>query len=397
MSTCGSGTRAEDYNLSLHVGALFIILGISAGACALPIIALRVPQLRIPAKAHFGFRHFGTGVLIATAFVHLIPTAFISLIDPCLPPFFNEDYPALAGAIALAAVFMITIAEMIFSPGRSLCSGPGQPDSSELQQGQRDGLPDVAHGTAHATRRHSLTTDEITPAESTPQFGRSRSGRSHSVMMSVGRRSSLTFNDHTLQSTEEGKRGSSIEDAEDRRPSEDSLTLAEEKEATQQRHKLLMQCLLLECGILFHSIFIGLALAVAVGSEQVILLIAIAFHQTFEGLALGSRIAAVGWKPRALQPWFMALAYGCTTPLGQAIGIATRNLYDPDSATGLVVVGTFNAFSAGLLTYTSLVDLLSEDFLSDHSWRTLRGRRRIGATCLVGFGAFCMSLIGAWA
>ncbi|KAM3424815.1 hypothetical protein BST61_g6796 [Cercospora zeina] len=398
MSTCGSGTRAEDYNLSLHVGALFIILGVSAGACALPIIALRVPQLRIPARAHFGFRHFGTGVLIATAFVHLIPTAFISLIDPCLPPFFNEDYPALAGAIALAAVFMITIAEMIFSPGRSLCSGPGHADASEKQQQRHgNGLTDVANDTAGATRRHSLPTDEITPAESTPQFGRSRSGRSHSVMKTVGPRSSLTFNDNTLQLTEEGKRGGGIEDAEDRRPSEDSLTLAEEKEAVQQRRKLLMQCLLLECGILFHSIFIGLALAVAVGSEQVILLIAISFHQTFEGLALGSRIAAVGWKPRALQPWFMALAYGCTTPLGQAIGIATRNLYDPDSATGLVVVGTFNAFSAGLLTYTSLVDLLSEDFLSDHSWSTLRGHRRVGAMCLVGFGAFCMSLIGAWA
>lgn len=168
-------------------------------------------------------------------------------------------------------------------------------------------------------------------------------------------------------------------------------------EQQQQRKKLLVQCLLLECGILFHSIFIGLALAVSVGSEQVILLIAIAFHQVFEGLALGSRIAAITWKPHAIQPWLMALAYGCTTPLGQAIGIATRNLYDPNSATGLVVVGTFNAFSSGLLAYTSLVDLLSEDFLSDHSWKTLRGNKRVVAMGLVFFGAFCMSLIGAWA
>lgn len=187
------------------------------------------------------------------------------------------------------------------------------------------------------------------------------------------------------------------QDLADHRASEESLAIFEEKEAEQQRKKLTMQCVLLECGILFHSIFIGLALAVSVGSEQVILLIAIAFHQTFEGLALGSRIAAVGWKPRALQPWLMALAYGCTTPLGQAIGIATRNLYDPDGEVGLIVVGTFNAISAGLLTYTSLVDLLSEDFLSDDSWKTLRGNRRVVAMSLVFFGAFCMSLIGAWA
>lgn len=85
------------------------------------------------------------------------------------------------------------------------------------------------------------------------------------------------------------------------------------------------------------------------------------------------------------------------TPLGQAIGIATRNLYDPDSETGLIVVGTMNAVSAGLLTYTSLVDLLTEDFLSDDSWRLLRGNRRRMAMSLVFLGAFCMSLIGAWA
>jgi hypothetical protein len=46
------------------------------------------------------------------------------LTNPCLPEFFNETYPALAGVIALGAVFVITVAEMIFSPGRSLCSGP---------------------------------------------------------------------------------------------------------------------------------------------------------------------------------------------------------------------------------------------------------------------------------
>jgi zinc transporter 1/2/3 len=113
MSTCQPRQAEVDYNLPLHVAALFTILAVSAGACAVPVIALRIPRLHIPATIHFGFRHFGTGVLIATAFVHLLPTAFVSLIDPCLPRFFNQDYPALAGAIALAAIFMITIAEMV--------------------------------------------------------------------------------------------------------------------------------------------------------------------------------------------------------------------------------------------------------------------------------------------
>jgi hypothetical protein len=61
------------------------------------------------------------------------------------------------------------------------------------------------------------------------------------------------------------------------------------------------------------------------------------------------------------------------------------------------MVGVMNAISAGLLVYASLVELLSEDFLSDESWRHLRGKRRVGACALVFFGAAGMSLIGAWA
>ncbi|KXS96462.1 hypothetical protein AC578_3231 [Pseudocercospora eumusae] len=390
MGTCGTGTRHENYNLPLHVGALFIILGVSAGACALPLMALKVPQLHIPPKALFVFRHFGTGVLIATAFVHLFPTAFVSLTDPCLAPFFNEQYPALAGAISLAAVFIITIAEMIFSPGRSLCSGPEASGLHDLDSKDAQ----TERTSRQAANADSLVEEDITPAQATPQFGRTRSGRSHSVMKTAPASLTGQAQDSHLELDGLPDHTGSIAES---RMSEESLGSTAAKEAEQQRKKLTMQCMLLECGILFHSVFIGMALAVAVGSEQVILLIAIAFHQTFEGLALGSRIAAVGWNPRALQPWLMALAYGCTTPLGQALGIATRNLYSPDSETGLTVVGTMNAISAGLLTYTSLVDLLSEDFLSDHSWKTMRGNKRIIAMSLVFLGAFCMSLIGAWA
>src|SRR5690606_39057603 len=74
--------------------------------------------LRIPPVVLFLARHFGTGVLIATAFVHLLPTAFISLLDPCLPAFWTEKYPAMPGAIAMAAVFFVTTIEMVFTRGQ---------------------------------------------------------------------------------------------------------------------------------------------------------------------------------------------------------------------------------------------------------------------------------------
>lgn len=166
----------------------------------------------------------------------------------------------------------------------------------------------------------------------------------------------------------------------------------------QTQQKLLLQCLLLEAGILFHSIFIGIALSVATGTSFLVLLLAISFHQTFEGLALGSRIAAIPQlSPSSLKPWLMAIAYGTTTPLGQAIGLGVHGLYDPAGQTGLLMVGVMNAVSSGLLLFAGLVELLAEDFLSDRSYGVLTGRRRIEACVAVTAGAALMALVGAWA
>jgi zinc transporter 1/2/3 len=161
--------------------------------------------------------------------------------------------------------------------------------------------------------------------------------------------------------------------------------------------KALLQCLLLEAGILFHSIFIGMALSVSTGPPFAVLLLAISFHQTFEGLALGSRISALVFPPGSIKPWLMALAYGTTTPVGQAIGLAIHGLYDPASETGLLTVGVMNAISSGLLLFAGLVELLAEDFLSEASYSTLRGRRRVQACGSVVAGATLMALVGAWA
>jgi zinc transporter ZupT len=170
--------------------------------------------------------------------------------------------------------------------------------------------------------------------------------------------------------------------------------------ADRDPQKALLQCLLLEAGILFHSIFIGMAVSVATGTAFVVLLIAICFHQTFEGFALGSRIAALIpalFPASSPRPWLMCLAYGATTPIGQAIGIWVNGLYDPASQLGLLMVGCTNAVSSGLLLFAGLVQLMAEDFLSDRSYEMLRGRRRLEACLAVGLGGILMAVVGAFA
>jgi zinc transporter 1/2/3 len=178
-------------------------------------------------------------------------------------------------------------------------------------------------------------------------------------------------------------------------PGDQSPDTPEKTEA--QNRKQLLQCLLLEAGILFHSVFIGMALSVATGTSFAVLLVAISFHQTFEGFALGSRISAIQFPAGSLKPWLMALAYGTTTPIGQAIGLAIHTLYDPASQMGLLTVGFMNAISSGLLLFAGLVELLAEDFLSDESYVTLQGKRRLQACASVVGGAALMALVGAWA
>ncbi|KAH6684962.1 zinc-regulated transporter 1 [Plectosphaerella plurivora] len=380
-STCGGGgANLDEYNLPLHVGGLFIILGVSFFSCAFALIAKKVSFIRIPAGFFFAVRHFGTGVLLATAFVHLLPTAFTMLGNPCLSSFWVDDYPAMPGAIALAAVFFVAIIEMVFQPARHLV--PSEPANHGV------------HEMAEANSAGS-DSDESLDNSNEPLHGTSNSlGRTLSRM---SRDPEITRTQHGQGSAEAAPSKPRV-DEETVVPGHHGGSFAGYVLTPAQKHqKDILQCMMLEVGILFHSIFIGMTLSVSTGNTFVILLIAISFHQTFEGLALGSRIAAISWHKGAVQPWLMALAYGCTTPLGQAIGIATHALYDPESEFGLVLVGTMNAISSGLLVFASLVELLSEDFLSDESWRVLRGKKRVVACLLVFAGAFGMSIVGAWA
>lgn len=106
--------------------------------------------------------------------------------------------------------------------------------------------------------------------------------------------------------------------------------------------KMNMHISLLEGGILFHSIFVGITISITT-EGFIVLLVAIVFHQMFEGVGLGSRIAAVPYPKSSVRPWVLVAAFGLTCPIGQAIGLATRETYDPESAYGLITVGVFNA------------------------------------------------------
>jgi zinc transporter ZupT len=303
----------------------------------------------------------------------------------------------MAGLIAMISVFLVVTIEMFFA-----MRGAGHMHGSEW-----DTLP-----LEDAERRHSLRSGDIT--QSNGIYGKKKHQQNGNIRLHrrsgsleglvEGQSNPTTPN----PSTEDDEASDSDLDMLD--PIADESISLNGPSSHQHHHsltqsptnpqKLLLQCLLLEAGILFHSIFIGMALSVSTGTPFLVLLVAISFHQTFEGLALGSRISALIpslFPPSSVKPWLMALAYGTTTPIGQAIGLWMHELYDPASTMGLLSVGITNAISSGLLLFAGLVELLAEDFLSDRSYEVLRGRRRLEACLSVAAGGLLMAIVGAFA
>ena len=154
---------------------------------------------------------------------------------------------------------------------------------------------------------------------------------------------------------------------------------------------------ILEFGVLFHSIFIGLTLAVA-GENFDVLYIVLVFHQTFEGLGLGSRLATAEWpKKKSWMPWALGTAYGFSTPIAIAIGLGVRSTFIPGSQKTMIVNGVFDAISAGILIYTGLVELMAHEFMFNPEMRNSSIKMMLFAFLCMCLGAGLMAVLGKWA
>lgn len=91
----------------------------------------------------------------------------------------------------------------------------------------------------------------------------------------------------------------------------------------------------------------------------------------------------------------MAAFFSLTTPVGIAIGIGISSGYDENSPTALIVEGTLNAASAGILIYMALVDLLAQDLMSPKIQKN--GKLLFLSYFFLLSGAACMSVIAKWA
>ena len=216
----------------------------------------------------------------------------------------------------------------------------------------------------------------------------------------------------------------------------------------------------LESGIIFHSLLIGLTLVVAGDAFFGTLFAVIVFHQMFEGIALGTRIASLGrpdaaaahggmhghghgpghghfhHEPAAAsepkgpeeaskrsgrdessgnesdgsptlgesaphvsmkKKLLLALAFALVTPIGMAIGIGALHEFNGNDPSTIIAIGTLDAFSAGILVWVGVVEMWAHDWmLGGEMTKSGPLRTVLGLAALV-IGMALMSLLGKWA
>lgn len=110
------------YNMRIRVGSLFIVFVTSSIAVFGPILLRRFAKNVSTTGIRFTMiKQFGTGVIIATALIHLLTHASLQFASACLG---KLDYEATTTAIVMAGAFLTFLVE--FLGGRYIMHRRGQ-------------------------------------------------------------------------------------------------------------------------------------------------------------------------------------------------------------------------------------------------------------------------------
>ncbi|KAJ3146340.1 high-affinity Zn(2+) transporter zrt1 [Geranomyces variabilis] len=293
-------------------------------------------------------KFFGIGVIAATAWIHLLPDAFANFTNPCLDGYWTVYGGAnYVGLFGLTAGFLVQGIELF-----------------AVNQGNRTHAGAAAH---HGHHHQELVSDTVTRSSR----GNPENGLTLDDVVNSGHAAPSSAN-----------------------PSSANEKVATDKTPLSESSRVIaIGTLVLEAGIIFHSLIIGLALGTTADDGFTSLLIAVCFHQFTEGTALGVLIAQL--PTRSLSKIYAAgILYPLTTPLGIAIGIAIRNTYNENSQTSILLQGIFDSLSAGILIYNAYCELISREINQNSKFRSLSTNLKATSMLCLYAGAGIMALIG---
>lgn len=328
--------------IGTRIGSIFVIGIISTFVTIFPIISQKF-KWKLSVWFYLFARNFGAGVIIATSYVHLMDPAYGEIgPNTCVGMWGNWAIYSWPPALILAAVFGIFLVDLgseIFVE-RKYGYSAEEPDIQKLLTTAAPETEDQIHGDC-----------EI--CDESPED-----------------KKSIDVYDRSI------------------------ATSSSAYEFKQQFAAFLV----LEFGVIFHSVIIGLNLGSCDYDDFKTLYIVLVFHQSFEGLGIGARLSAIPWpsdKPE-IYKYLLCFAYGLVTPVSIAIGIGVRTTYVADGFTANIVSGVLDSLSSGILMYTGLVEFLARDFVFNKEIKAKTGELVYSLFCLC-LGTGIMALVGKWA
>ena len=248
------GGNEYNGNLGARVSAVFVIMIVSSAATFFPVLASRMPSLRIPVSVYIFARYFGAGVIVATAFIHLLDPAYSEIGGAsCVGMTGAWAKYSWCPAIVLMSVVVIFLVDL----------------ASER-------YVETKYGVQSAQDVQTIITTDAAHAQPHLHDHDDNNGSNERQSIAAGAREKQSSKELASHDSE--------------------AQSAQEKFAFRQQ---IAGFLILEFGVIFHSVVIGLNLGV-VGDEFSTLYPVLIFHQSFEGLGIGARLSAIPFPPSKL-------------------------------------------------------------------------------------------------
>ncbi|XP_021837078.2 zinc transporter 6, chloroplastic [Spinacia oleracea] len=353
MPTCGDvdavarALNCRNSTSASHIKLLstIVIFATSVAGISFPVVLAKSFAGK-PAydKATLVIKCYAAGVILSTSLVHVLPDAFDALSD-CVVATRHpwKDFP-FAGLVTLIGALLALLVDLAANSSHAELHGHGHGGYTQLDEPQ---IQSHCHGGG---------------------------GEGKVEMMVVVRGN-----------------GDVVE--------EKGAAVAETAEVEEMREKMRQRMVsqVLEIGIIFHSVIIG----VTMGMSQNVctikpLVAALSFHQIFEGMGLGGCIAQAGFSFKTTA--YMCFMFSVTTPVGIILGMIIFAVtgYDDSSANALISEGLLGSLSSGILIYMALVDLISADFFHN---KLMSSETKMKKGCYIALvlGSVSMSILALWA
>ncbi|KAJ3018860.1 UNVERIFIED_CONTAM: hypothetical protein HDU68_010940 [Siphonaria sp. JEL0065] len=325
---------------------------------------------------------FGIGVIAGTAWIHLLPDAYSQFSNPCLADGWKSYGPAYVGLFGMTAAFLVQLVEFTAEGIKAKRTKRRESECVDLTQ-----KPFLDCG---SEKLHPLGPIEIVSEPSTAHI--------ETTTLTLA----LSSSDFVIATDSDGSTSLGTQ-TDTHNPTPSFLNVIPSAHGGVMSHdhqspnsSTELSTIILELGILFHSLIIGITLGVTPDSAFGTLLAAICFHQMFEGMALGVLIGGLSNLSNGTKK-LLGLMYPMTTPTGLAIGIAVRNSYNSNSSTLIVVQGILDSLSAGILFFNTYCELMSEQVSHSPHFLSLGSTLKVASFLAMYLGAAAMAIVALWA